>query len=709
MTEQRRIARRTGVRRFVSPHSVFLLALVLSASLLSGVPVAALDSELDPSFAGGGVIIDQNEFDQLTDVVIQPDGKIVAIGHSGIFAGTDEQRLDMMVARYNVDGSPDFTFGNNGIVTTEVLFDARAMAVALQDDGKIVVAGTGAASLSARLAIVRYNTDGSLDPTFGSGGILTERIGRLRSRITDLAIQADGRILVAGEGNFSGSSTNLTPALVRFEAEGFLDFTFGEGGISHPVPAGFTTSPMVTYNSIVLQPDQKIAVAGVCRTGSRLEFCLSRYNSDGSLDNTFDGDGLVVTNFHSFSSSGFAKALSLQSDGKLIAVGQSVDAFSSPVSVLARFNTDGSLDPSFGSSGDGKVMIFEVAQLRAESLALKPNGRIVVVGGAEFFGGHSVMTVAHFNPDGLIQDLATTSVGEHAVATAVAVQPDGRIVVGGYGNFFTDPAPNPADGLQHTFSDFVLLRYGANHPPVVSITSPASGSIFAVNTPVDFTGTIVDNPEDTHTAEWFFESISQPGIVPVPGFVSTTHTFTEPGVYKVSLKVTDDNLLSGTANTVDGLEALVVIYDPNGGWVAGGGWINSPEGAYALMPEMTGKASFGFVSKYQNGASAPSGNVEFQFNAAGLKFQSKSFQWLVISGGRKAQYKGVGTINGSGDYQFMLTAIDGDQTGGDGQDKFRIKIWRDNDLLIIYDNQLNAPDGDDPTTVLGGGNIVIHH
>ncbi|HEX5886565.1 MAG TPA: PKD domain-containing protein [Pyrinomonadaceae bacterium] len=707
MTQQIRFAQCTGVRRLVSRYSVLLVALILSVSLLSSVPVAALDSELDPSFGGGGgVIADHNEFDQITDILIQPDGKIVATGHSGIFA-TDAERLDMMVARYNVDGSPDFTFGNNGVITTDVLFDARAMAVALQEDGKIVVAGSGAASFSSRFAVVRYNADGSLDTSFGFGGIVTERIGRL-SRIMDVAIQSDGYIVVAGEANFSSRDTSSTATLARFEPSGFLDFTFGVGGVSRPVPAGFTTSPMATHNSIALQPDQKIAVAGVCRLNTRLEFCLSRYNSDGSLDNTFDGDGLVLTSFNSFSSDGVAKDLSLQLDGKLVAVGQSVEAFSSPVSVLARFNPDGSLDNSFGSNGDGKVIIFEVAQLRAESLALKPNGRIVVAGGAVFFGGRSEMTVTYFSPDGVIQDLATTSVGEHAVATAVAVQPDGRIVVGGYGNFFTDPAPNPSDGLQHTFSDSVLLRYGTNNPPIVSITSPASGSIFAVNTPVDFTGMIVDNPEDTHTAEWFFDSIIQPGIVPVPGFVSTTHTFTEPGLYKVSLKVTDDDLLTGTATTVDGLEGLVVIYDPSGGWVAGGGWIDSPAGAYAVMPESTGKANFGFVSKYQNGASAPTGNVEFQFNAAGLKFQSKSFQWLVISGGRKAQYKGVGTINGLGDYQFMLTAIDGDQPGGGGQDKFRIKIWRDDDFLLIYDNQLNAPDGDDPTTVLGGGSIVIH-
>lgn len=129
-------------------------------------------------------------------------------------------------------------------------------------------------------------------------------------------------------------------------------------------------------------------------------------------------------------------------------------------------------------------------------------------------------------------------------------------------------------------------------------------------------------------------------------------------------------------------------------------------GAYVPNPSLTGKASFGFVSKYQNGASVPTGNTEFQFKAGNLNFSSTSYEWLVVAGA-KAQYKGVGTINGTGSYRFMLTAIDGQINGGGGQDKFRIRIWSDGGGLV-YDNQINDTDSADPTTVLGGGNIVIH-
>jgi hypothetical protein len=167
-------------------------------------------------------------------------------------------------------------------------------------------------------------------------------------------------------------------------------------------------------------------------------------------------------------------------------------------------------------------------------------------------------------------------------------------------------------------------------------------------------------------------------------------------VYTVTLTVTDAGGLTDSK-----IYQYVVIYDPNGGFVTGGGWINSPAGAYAADPTAVGRANFGFVSKYKRGASAPQGETEFQFKAGDLNFHSTSYEWMVISGA-KARYRGVGTINGAGSYEFELTAWDGQASGGDGVDKFRIRIYG------VYNNQLGAPDGCDPTTALGGGSIVIH-
>jgi hypothetical protein len=172
------------------------------------------------------------------------------------------------------------------------------------------------------------------------------------------------------------------------------------------------------------------------------------------------------------------------------------------------------------------------------------------------------------------------------------------------------------------------------------------------------------------------------------------------------LTVTKDDGGSGTS-----LFEYVVVYDTSAGSVTGGGWIDSPPGAYVPDPTLTGRASFGFVIEYKKGQSEPDGLTQLQFKAGGLSFYSDIYNWLVI-GGHKAMFKGRGTINGAGDYGFLLSAVDSELTPSTDVDLFRIKIWDvDNDDAIIYDNQvacLDAGDDADPCTAIGGGSIVIH-
>ena len=704
MTQQVSFMRRTGVYRLISRHSVLFVALVLSASILSAIPVGAED----PGFDDDGVVItDHSLFDQINDVVIQPDGKIVAAGQTGAFDEFTGRPSNMMVARYNSNGSLDDTFGTFGIVETKFDGYAKATGVALQSDGKIVVAGNSGSSVNSTLfTVVRYNTDGSLDETFGFGGVVTRRLGFV-ARISDLAIQSDGKILVAGEARISGGEG---ATLARYNTDGSPDITFGNNGVSQVKPSSFGSSSRMLPRGIQLQTDQKSVVAGACVIASISRFCVSRYNLDGSIDHTFGSGGVATADFFVASLGGEAVDLAIQPDGKIVAAGQIVHEFGA-TAALMRFDENGFPDFSFNG---GMVTIFSSFQFRPNAVALRSDGKIVTVGEASFpFVPElpSMMAVAIHNSDGLIDEtlnaVVNFSVGTmNSAANAVAIRTDGRIVVAGHANF--------SNVFEPVVSDFALVLFGVplNHAPEVTITGPKSGSIFAVNTPIDFTGTFTDDPGDTHIIEWILESQLGQIVIPdsesAPGSIHTVVAFSDPGVYNLSLRVTDNQLLSDTATTVDGLEALVVIYDPNGGWVAGGGWIDSPLGAFAPIPDLTGKANFGFVSKYQNGASVPTGNMQFHFNVGNLSFQSTSYEWMVISGGRKAQYKGLGTINGSGSYHFMLTAIDGDQSGGEGTDKFRIRIWSESNGLI-YDNQLNAPDSSDPTTALGGGNIVIHH
>jgi hypothetical protein len=211
---------------------------------------------------------------------------------------------------------------------------------------------------------------------------------------------------------------------------------------------------------------------------------------------------------------------------------------------------------------------------------------------------------------------------------------------------------------------------------------------------------------DTHTASWNWgDGNTSSGVVAEAngsGSASDEHTYSAAGVYTITLTLTDKD-----GAVAQAVFQYVVVYDPGAGFVTGGGWINSPSGAYAPNAALTGKANFGFVSKYQHGANAPSGNTQFNFHVANLNFQSTSYQWLVIAGA-KAQYKGEGVINGGGSYGFMLTAVDGQLSGGGGVDKFRIKIWDKATGDIVYDNQTGAADDATPTLALGGGSIVIH-
>ncbi len=241
-------------------------------------------------------------------------------------------------------------------------------------------------------------------------------------------------------------------------------------------------------------------------------------------------------------------------------------------------------------------------------------------------------------------------------------------------------------------------------PNIESFTAPTDP--VAVGTSFAVAGTFIDaNAADTHTTliEWG-DGSSSPGTVTESngsGSVSGSHAYSAPGVYTLTLTVTDNE---GAADTE--IFQYVVVYDPEAGFVTGNGLIDSPAGAYAADPTLSGKAMFGFVSRYQKGATTPSGRTQFKFLAGSLDFRSTSYEWLVISGA-KAQFKGDGTINGTSGYGFLLTANDGQVSGGGGTDRFRIKIWEKATDKVVYDNQMG--DGDDAvaSTAIEAGSIVL--
>jgi PKD repeat protein len=190
----------------------------------------------------------------------------------------------------------------------------------------------------------------------------------------------------------------------------------------------------------------------------------------------------------------------------------------------------------------------------------------------------------------------------------------------------------------------------------------------------------------------------------MPGSIAASYTYPSPGVYSITVTVTDKHNGSDAETTT----SYVVVYDPSGGFVTGGGSIESPLGAFDPDPTLTGRATFGFVSKYQKGARTPSGSTEFQFRAGNFNFHSNVYEWLVVAGAR-GQFKGTGTVNGASGYSFLLTVTDGQVTGGGGVDKFRIKVWETaNESNVVYDNSRGQADDAEAQTALAGGSIVIH-
>jgi hypothetical protein len=228
----------------------------------------------------------------------------------------------------------------------------------------------------------------------------------------------------------------------------------------------------------------------------------------------------------------------------------------------------------------------------------------------------------------------------------------------------------------------------------------------AVNTPVGLAATYeYADPAATHTAsiDWDDNSSSSPATSQSNGAGSFngSHTYLAPGVYVARLTITDNE------SNVAAAERPIAVFDPTVGFATGAGWIVSPPGAYTPDPSLTDKAHFAFVSKLdKKTAGLVTGSASFRFQAAAFTFESNAYEWLRVAGAL-ALLKGSGTINGTGDYGFLISAVDGQLNGGLGVDKFRIKIWNTASGLVVYDNQIGASESAEPTTTLGGGSITI--
>jgi uncharacterized delta-60 repeat protein len=433
--------------------SVLAVVLGLVPSAL-GVGLAAADGAapgvLDPSFGGTGVVTTAIPSGNAAaaGVAIQSDGKIVAAGYAfGVsrYVG---------LVRYNTDGSIDTTFGTGGYVTTSIGSAAQANAVAIQADDNIVIAGNAFTGTDNQFLVARYTPSGALDPSFGIGGVTTTQVGTLDAFALGLAIQADGRLVLAGR-KFNGINDSFV--LARYTTAGMLDATFSGGVVTAP----FGSSASAT--SVVVQSDNRIVAAGRALNGAFVQtVALARYKTDGTPDMTFGTAGRVTTQIGGGDSE--AHALRIQSDAKIVAAGSQGMAPSN--FALARYMPDGSLDTGFGTSGELTTAIGSSST--ANALVIHPDGKIVAAGKSSVG-----FALARYTGSGALDTgfgtagITTTAIGTGASeANGLALQSDGKLVAAG-------------DALNGGRIIFALARYGSE------TVSPTSTFYFAEGTTLD--------------------------------------------------------------------------------------------------------------------------------------------------------------------------------------------------------------------------------
>jgi uncharacterized delta-60 repeat protein len=471
------------------------------------------DGSLDTTFGlnGVGVLTVPGGTGDFYSVALQADGKIVASGTGRI--GGNYQAL---VARLNADGSPDASFGNDGITLVDASAgDDNGFAVAVQADGKIVAAGNAQLSpteATYRTLILRLTTDGLLDPTFDSDGVALLTTGPIARAVM---VQSDGKIVVAGEEErLLGLFT-----LARVNADGSPDATFGTSGWVKTSPAGTAFNKL---HDAVLLPDGGILVAGVAGVGSgyRPTPILLKYTTAGALDSTFGTNGVVMTDL--LGRGGEYQAVALQDDGKILAVG---GHYGSGNSILARYATDGQLDTTFGAPGATALPGIATTDLAPSdgegyfAVAVGPDGRIVAAGIA---GGGSVqrLAVARYDsidlpavaaPDGYAVDrYATLTVagpgvlandarpGGAAITIVVTRWPDhGTLVLDQSGGFTYTPDADfvGTDSFQYRLDNglasdpatVTLVVRPVAAPPITGVSSPAANGVYGVGTRIPIT------------------------------------------------------------------------------------------------------------------------------------------------------------------------------------------------------------------------------
>ncbi len=414
--------------------------------------------QLDASFGNAGVSAAgvTGYWDEAFALALQQDGKIIAAGRY-----SDNNSFNAgLIARLNADGSPDASFGTTGKVSFEIGNQENVMALAVQPDGKILAAGYYIGT-DGHYAVLRFNPDGSLDNTFGSGGIDTFSFfeGMARSMV----VQTDGKILLGGTDYTGNSSSHI----MRLNTDGSVDSTFGINGRMR-YQLGPADSDIF---KLILQTDGKIIACGYVRQSNDYRMSVARINVAGTIDSAFGTNGLAVAD----SGNSFGYAVALQADGKILAVGEGSNGVNDDALIM-RWNADGSLDNSFGVNGR---LQFPVSTQEDEirGVAVDTSGKILVGGTTRIPTNYMNAFVARLNSDGSFDNsfgtsgIAISSLNGvyGAEIWAAAIQPDNKFLVAG--NFY-----NTASASR----DFAIARFRTVCSTIDTSVSITTTSLTAV-------------------------------------------------------------------------------------------------------------------------------------------------------------------------------------------------------------------------------------
>lgn len=491
----------------------------------------------DPSFGASGTVLTPiaDGGARVASIVLEADGKILAGGT----AQSGGQSV-FALAQYNPDGTLDATFGVGGIVTTTMgAGDASLAKVAIQTDGRIVAAGTASTAAGIReVAVAQYNADGQLDPTFADHGRLLVSVQGADTLVGGMAIQSDGKIVVGGTWLGGGSVDNYGQDLfLRCNSDGTLDSTWNGGGTLIIQPPWSFRPVYDSLLSVAVQSDGKIvALVDALATGGG-PTALIRCMPNGSLDTSFGTNGRANTGVVAWSS--YSGDMTIQADGKLVA-GLNESGYPY-ICTLVRFNQDGSIDATILDA------ITSDRRLTYNAVGMQANGQIVVAGmyPPGPYESQNFMSIARYNADFTLDqafgDRGLFVTPLEGGANSVAIQPDGKVIAAGGSN-----------GL------FTLFRAEAS-PPTLIIQE---GMTFTA------TGQFTDPDPDTWTATVDYGDGSGPAalaLAPDKTF-SLNHLYARPGAYRVTVTVQDDAGAVDTAHatlSVGGGTAAVGLFDPS--------------------------------------------------------------------------------------------------------------------------------------------------